>query len=69
MMLSIWRYSHLTLAIASFVFILIASVTGIILAFEPISEQLKPYAVTEDISLGKTLQQLQNNYEEVFVSN
>ena len=65
MMLSIWRYSHLTLAIASFVFILLASVTGIILAFEPISEQLKPYAVTKEANLGKTLQQLQNNYEEV----
>jgi sulfite reductase (NADPH) flavoprotein alpha-component len=39
MTISIWRYSHLALAISAALFILIASITGIILAFEPISEK------------------------------
>jgi len=66
MTISIWRYSHLTLAISSFVFILIASLTGIILAFEPISNQLKPYAVkTNEVSVAETLSALQKEYNEV----
>ena len=47
MTISIWRYSHLALAITASVFILLASVTGIILAFQPISEQLQPYKVED----------------------
>lgn len=66
MTISIWRYSHLTLAISSFLFILIASLTGIILAFEPISNQLKPYAInTSNITLSETLTALQKEYDEV----
>ncbi|MBL4605505.1 MAG: PepSY domain-containing protein, partial [Flavobacteriaceae bacterium] len=66
MIISIWRYSHLALAISSFIFILIASITGIILALEPISEQLKPYAVDlENQSLAKTVYILQEKYDEV----
>ncbi|WP_339697992.1 PepSY domain-containing protein [uncultured Marixanthomonas sp.] len=67
MTLSIWRYSHLALAVSSFVFIVIASVTGIILAVEPVSEQLKPFAIpeTQEISVGETVAVLQNKYDEV----
>ena len=66
MTISIWRYSHLTLAISSFIFILIASITGIILAIEPIDYQLKPYAVnTNDITIGQTLNSLQKEFDEV----
>ena len=66
MTISIWRYSHLTLAISSFVFILIASVTGIILAFEPISNQLQPHAInTNEVTIATTLTSLQKEYEEV----
>ncbi|WP_405294619.1 PepSY domain-containing protein [Algibacter sp. Ld11] len=67
MTISIWRYSHLILAISSSLFILLASVTGIILAFEPISNQLEPYAVhqAETLSLAKTIQVLQSEYTEV----
>lgn len=45
MTISVWRYSHLALAVVSFVFIALASLTGIVLAFEPVAQQLKPYAV------------------------
>ncbi|MBF8150062.1 PepSY domain-containing protein [Winogradskyella sp. F6397] len=68
MTISIWRYSHLVLAVVSSLFILIASVTGAILAFEPISNQLKSYAVSDanEVSLAETLSVLDTEYEEVF---
>ena len=67
MTLSIWRLSHLILALSASVFILIASVTGAILAFEPISNQLKPYVISDlnSVSIAETLSVLKNNYDEV----
>jgi sulfite reductase (NADPH) flavoprotein alpha-component len=67
MIISIWRYSHLTLAISSSIFILLAAVTGIILAIEPISNQLKPYAIhnLETQSLSKTIAVLEKQYDEI----
>ncbi|WP_420551210.1 PepSY domain-containing protein [Tenacibaculum aiptasiae] len=67
MITSIWRYSHLTLAISSFAFIVIASLTGIILAFEPISNQLKPYAIqnTDEITIAQTINSLKKEYDEI----
>lgn len=66
MSIPIWRYSHLTLAISSLFFIIIASVTGIILACEPISNQLKPYAVnTNNTTIAETITTLQKTYKEV----
>ncbi|MFV0541965.1 MAG: PepSY domain-containing protein [Aestuariibaculum sp.] len=67
MTISIWRYSHLALAVSSVIFIFLASVTGIILAFLPISEQLKPYKADnfKQITLSKTLGVLKQSYDEV----
>ena len=67
MVFSIWRFSHLALAISSFIFIFIASVTGIILSVEPMSEQIKPYSVDnlEKISLAKTISTLKKEYDEI----
>ncbi len=67
MTISIWRYSHFTLAISSSLFILLAAITGIILAFEPISNQLKPYAIDnlEAQSLSKTIAILDTQYADV----
>jgi sulfite reductase (NADPH) flavoprotein alpha-component len=67
MTISIWRYSHLTLAISSSLFIILAAITGIILAFEPISNQLKPYAIhdLETQSLSKTIVVLEQQYDEI----
>ncbi|PCH76234.1 MAG: FAD-binding oxidoreductase [Flavobacteriaceae bacterium] len=67
MTISIWRYSHLTLAISSFMFILLATLTGVILALEPISNRLKPYAVknTDDLLLSQTIEKLKTTYDEV----
>lgn len=68
MIISIWRYSHLVLAVSSFVFIAIASLTGIILSFEPISNQMQEYGVdgAGELSLAKALPQLSSSYEEIF---
>jgi sulfite reductase (NADPH) flavoprotein alpha-component len=67
MTISIWRYSHLVLALVSFIFILLASVTGTILAFEPISEQIKPYKVDnfKEVSLAETIAAFKKTYPEV----
>lgn len=67
MTISIWRYSHLALAISSSIFILLATLTGIILAFEPISNKLEPYAVknTHALSVAKTIDNLKANYDEI----
>jgi len=67
MTISIWRYSHLTLAISSSIFILLAAITGIILAFEPISNKLKPYAVknANTLSVSKTIENLNAEYDEI----
>ncbi|WP_282179659.1 PepSY domain-containing protein [Maribacter stanieri] len=67
MTISIWRYSHLTLALVSSLFLIVASVTGIILAVEPISHQAKGYAVEnlEEVSLATTIDALKNSYDEV----
>jgi sulfite reductase (NADPH) flavoprotein alpha-component len=66
MTISIWRYSHLTLAISSALFIAIAAFTGIILAFEPISNKLNPYSTPNitQISIAETIEALEKKYDE-----
>ncbi|MEQ9439328.1 MAG: PepSY domain-containing protein [Cyclobacteriaceae bacterium] len=67
MIISIWRYSHLALAVFSFVFITLASITGIILAFEPVSNKMQPYEVPQasELSLAETIETLTSTYAEV----
>lgn len=67
MTLSVWRYSHLALAVSSFIFILLASLTGLVLAFEPVSHRLQPYAVghLDEITLAETIASAQKNYDEI----
>jgi sulfite reductase (NADPH) flavoprotein alpha-component len=67
MTVSIWRYSHWILALITSVFILIASVTGIILAIEPISNQMKPYAVrgSSDLTVAELVSILNKEFDEV----
>ncbi|WP_347374247.1 PepSY domain-containing protein [Aequorivita sp. Q41] len=68
MTISIWRYSHLALAVVSSLFLIVASVTGIILAVEPITHQSKGFAVQnlEEVSLATTMEAIKENYDEVF---
>lgn len=72
MTISIWRYSHLALAVSSFLLLVLASVTGIILAFQPISEKIQPYRTDgfSEITLSETLPVLREKYpgiSEIFV--
>ncbi|WP_439556770.1 PepSY domain-containing protein, partial [Dyadobacter sp.] len=64
MTISIWRYSHLALAVSSFLLLILASVTGIILAFKPLSEKAQSYR-SENFSkadLSQTLPLLRKQY-------
>ncbi|PJJ09021.1 sulfite reductase (NADPH) flavoprotein alpha-component [Flavobacterium sp. 1] len=67
MTLSFWRYSHLALALFSSIFILLASVTGTILAVDAIQEKTTPYRVEnfDAITLGETLPVLRKTYPEI----
>ena len=67
MTISIWRLSHLTLAISTSLFIVIAAVTGLILTFEPITNKLKPYSIGsyEQISIAETIEALEKKYDEI----
>ncbi|UMB59924.1 PepSY domain-containing protein [Lutibacter sp. A80] len=67
MTLSVWRYSHLVLAVSSSIFILLASLTGIILAFEPISNRVQPYTANNlnEITVAEITTTLQKNYDEI----
>lgn len=67
MTLSFWRYSHLVLALFSAVFLILASITGTILAVDAIQEKIPPYQVEnfETISLGEALPILRKVYPEI----
>ncbi len=64
MTISIWRYSHLALAVSSFLFLVLASVTGVLLAFEPLSAELQPYGSgdLQQVSLAGSLPMLRKIY-------
>lgn len=67
MVFSIWRLCHLTIAIFSFLFIFLASITGIILSIEPITEKLHPYSAgnLKEISIANTITVLKKNCSEI----
>lgn len=67
MTISIWRYCHFLLAVSSFLFIVLASITGAILAVEPILEKSNGYnkASLSTISVSELIPTLQDNYLEI----
>lgn len=67
MTISVWRYSHFALAAVASLFLVVASVTGAILALEPITHQAKGHAVADlgSISLATTMEKLQQRHAEV----
>ncbi|MEM7297410.1 MAG: PepSY-associated TM helix domain-containing protein, partial [Bacteroidota bacterium] len=67
MTVSLWRLSHLWLAIVSTVFLLIASITGAILSFEPVYEHSFDYRVAdaEELTISELIQNLSNKYPEL----
>ncbi|RZK41714.1 MAG: FAD-binding oxidoreductase [Pedobacter sp.] len=67
MTLSIWRYSHLALAIISSLFLVMASVTGAILAIDAIQEKMPPYRTAnfEQITLAQSIPALKKEFSEI----
>jgi len=67
MTLSIWRYAHLTLAILTFLFLIVASTTGIILAYDSAQEKTQPYRVDDfsNINLAQSLPELRKVFPEI----
>ncbi|RRB04821.1 PepSY domain-containing protein [Larkinella rosea] len=67
MTISVWRYSHLALAVSSFLLLVLASVTGIILAFEPVLQKSQPYRSDKfnELTLAQTLPVLKKNDAEI----
>lgn len=67
MTLSFWRYAHLALALFSSIFLLLASVTGIIMAIDAAQEKTLPYKTVnfDQITLGETLPILKKAYPEI----
>ncbi|AZB29057.1 PepSY domain-containing protein [Chryseobacterium balustinum] len=67
MTLSIWRYAHLTLAILTFLFLIVASTTGIILAYDAAQEKTQPYRVDDfsNINLAQSLPELRKVFSEI----
>lgn len=64
---SIWRYAHLILASISTTFLLILSITGVILAIDAAQESSQPYKANniDELSLAETLVTIQNIFFEV----
>jgi len=64
MTISIWRYSHLTLAVSSFLFLALASLTGIVLSFEPITEKIRPFRSEhfDKVTVSEMLPVLKSKY-------
>src|SRR5690606_29296136 len=67
MTLSIWRYAHLALAIVSSLFLLILSVTGVILAIGAVDEKTRGYKVDnfDEINLAQSIPALWEVYSEI----
>src|SRR5690606_14954703 len=63
---TVWRLAHLTLAVFSFAFLLIASINGEILAIDAVNEKMPPYKLVRfnEISLNQSLPALREVYPE-----
>lgn len=67
MTLSVWRYAHLVLAIMASLFLLLASVTGIILAIDAIGEKRTAHKMDgfESVTLAQSIPELRKKYSEI----
>lgn len=67
MLKSIWRYSHLMLAVSSFLILSLLSITGIILAADPIIEQQKGFKIKDKdaVPLATLIPLLKEKYPSI----
>lgn len=67
MTISIWRYSHLTLAVSCFLFLTLASLTGLVLAVDAVQQSTSP-GTTQNlahVTLAQSIAVLTKDYAEV----
>ncbi|MEL7149071.1 MAG: FAD-binding oxidoreductase, partial [Bacteroidota bacterium] len=66
--MSVWRYSHFILAVSSFLFLLLASITGAILSLEPVGIAMSSEAFPDksDLSVAALATNVSGEFEEVF---
>lgn len=67
MITKVWRYSHLSLAIISSLFLLVAVITGIILGVYPIKNQIQAHNLptATNQSIASVLNHLNSEYEDI----
>ncbi|WP_166334328.1 PepSY domain-containing protein [Sphingobacterium chungjuense] len=67
MTLSIWRYAHLLLALISSLFLLILSLTGVILAYDAVDESSSSYRSDglDTVSVAQTIRIIKDLYPEI----
>lgn len=67
MTLSIWRYAHLALALISSLFIVMASVTGVILAIDAAQENTLPFKTAgfDEVTLSQSIPILKQKFPEI----
>lgn len=67
MTISIWRYGHLLLAIISSLFLLILSITGVILAIDAVCEKTPSYKIDDlsSVNLAQVIPALYEVYPEI----
>lgn len=67
MVSSVWRFAHLALAVLSFSFLIVASVTGVILAVDVVNDKIPAYKNSnfEELTLAQTLPKLREVYPEI----
>ena len=64
----IWRLAHLALAVVTFIFLLIASLTGVVLAFHAVNERsISSFesVPANELTLAEALPVIQNKYPAV----
>lgn len=67
MTISVWRYSHLVLAVSSFIFIALASITGVILSFEAVNDKMPAYEVKgfDTLRLSQVIPVMKESFSEI----
>ena len=67
MTLSLWRYAHLVLAFVTTLVLVLASLTGIVLAVDVAYEKTNPYPTADfnEVKLTQVLPQWQQVYPEI----
>ncbi|MBB78787.1 MAG: FAD-binding oxidoreductase [Crocinitomicaceae bacterium] len=67
MILSFWRKSHLILAISSFLFLIITTLTGVILSFKPIAFELHEANINKvgNKNISTLINELNSKFDEI----